>query len=79
MSRNEAEEVVSVVSLISISLGYINGIQLPKSGLLIHRTTSKYLNVRLKTWLLYTLLLVLLSQVLWGNITEIVSKVWINN
>jgi hypothetical protein len=40
MSRNEAEVAVSVVSFITGSLGYINGIQLTKFGLLIDRTSS---------------------------------------
>ena len=47
MSKNEAEEAVSVVSLISNSEGYINEIQLEKSGLLIDRTSSIYLYVKL--------------------------------
>ena len=34
MSRNEAAEAISVVSIISRSLRYINGIQLAKFGLL---------------------------------------------
>jgi len=40
MSRNETEEAVSLV--------YINGIQLVKFGLLIDRTSSIYLEMRLK-------------------------------
>jgi hypothetical protein len=43
MSRIEAEKAISVVSFISNSLGYINGIQLAKFGLLIDRTSSIYL------------------------------------
>jgi len=49
MSRNEAEEAVTVISLTSSSLVYINGIQLAKFGLLIDRTSSIYLNVTLNT------------------------------
>jgi hypothetical protein len=44
-----AKETVSIDSFISSSLGgYINGIQLAKFGLLIDRTPSIYLKVRLK-------------------------------
>ena len=46
-SKNEAEEAVSVVSLISSSGGYINGIQSEKFGLLMERTSSIYLKVKL--------------------------------
>ena len=62
MSKNEAEEAVSVVSLISNSEGYINEIQLEKSGLLIDKTSSIYLYVKLNdlaslifVWLLSTI------------------------
>ena len=46
-SKNEAEEAVSVVSLISSSGGYINGIQSEKFGLLMERTSSIKLKVKL--------------------------------
>jgi hypothetical protein len=46
MPRNETE---TVVSLILKSLGYNNGIQLVTFGLLIERTSSIYLKVRLRT------------------------------
>jgi len=45
MSRNKAEEDVSVVSFISCCLGHINGIQF---GLLINSTSSMNLKMRLK-------------------------------
>jgi hypothetical protein len=41
-------KIVSVVSLISIFGGYIDGIQRAKFGLSIDRTLSIYLIVRLK-------------------------------
>jgi hypothetical protein len=45
MSKNDADEAVSVVSLTSSSGGYINGRNLE---LLIDKTSSIYLYVKLK-------------------------------
>jgi hypothetical protein len=44
--RNETAEAVSVVSFSQVLLGYINGIQLAKFGLLIDRTSPIYMKVR---------------------------------
>ena len=47
-SKNDADEAVSVVSLISSSGGYINGRNSANLGLLIDKTSSIYLYVKLK-------------------------------
>jgi hypothetical protein len=47
-SKNDAEEAVSVVSLIYSSGGYINGRNSANLGLLIDKTSSIYLYVKLK-------------------------------
>jgi hypothetical protein len=47
-SNNDADEAVSVVSLISSSGGYINGRNSANLGLLIEKTSSIYLYVILK-------------------------------
>ena len=49
MGKNEAEEAVSVVSFISSSLGVFNWMQLTEFGLLNDRTSSVYLEARLKS------------------------------
>jgi hypothetical protein len=49
MSKNDADEAVSVVSLISSSGGYINGRNSVNLGLLIDNSSSIYLYVKLKT------------------------------
>jgi hypothetical protein len=48
MSSKEAEKAVLLFILSQVFLGYINGTQLAKFGLLIDRTSSIYLKVRLK-------------------------------
>ena len=48
MSRNETEKLFFVVSFISSSLEYINGIEFAQFGLLIDRRSSIYLDVRLQ-------------------------------
>jgi hypothetical protein len=48
MSKNDADEAVSVVSLISSSGGYINGRNSANLELLIDKTSSIYLYVKLK-------------------------------
>jgi hypothetical protein len=45
---HEMSKTVSIVSFISRSLCYLNGIHLSKFGLLIDRTSSRYLIMRLK-------------------------------
>lgn len=45
-SKYEAEEDVTIVSLISSSGGYINGNQSENIEMLIERTTEIYLNVK---------------------------------
>jgi hypothetical protein len=47
-SKNDADEAVSVVSLISSSWWYINGRNSANLGLLIDKTSSIYLYVKLK-------------------------------
>jgi hypothetical protein len=47
-SKNESDEAVSVVSLISSFGGYINGRNSANLGLLIDKTSSIYLYVKLK-------------------------------
>jgi hypothetical protein len=47
-SKNNADEAVSVVSLIYSSGGYINGRNSASLGLLIDKTSSIYLYVKLK-------------------------------
>ena len=47
MSRTEADEAVSVISFISSSLVYVNGILFGKFGSLLDRTSSIYVNVTL--------------------------------
>jgi hypothetical protein len=47
-SKNDADEAVSVVSLISSSGGYINGRISVNLVLLIDKTSSIYLYVKLK-------------------------------
>ena len=63
-SKNEADEAVSVVSLISSSGGYINGTQSGKFGLFMERTSSIYLKVKLNN--LASLILLFLTSV-WRN------------
>jgi hypothetical protein len=48
MSKNDADEAVSVVSLTSSSGGYINGRNSANLELLIDKTSSIYLYVKLK-------------------------------
>jgi len=49
ITRNWEDEVEFIfASIVSYSMGYINGIQLAKFGFLIYRTLSIYLNMRLK-------------------------------
>jgi hypothetical protein len=47
-SKNDADEAVSVVSLTSSSEGYINGRNSANLELLIDKTSSIYLYVKLK-------------------------------
>jgi hypothetical protein len=47
-SKNDADEAVSVVSLTSSTGGYINGRNSANLGLLIDKTSSIYLYVKLK-------------------------------
>jgi hypothetical protein len=47
-SKNDADEAVSVVSLISSSGGYFNGRNSANLGSLIEKTSSLYLYVKLK-------------------------------
>jgi hypothetical protein len=49
MSKNNADEAVSVVSIISSSREYINGRNFANLELLIDKTLSIYLYVKLKT------------------------------
>jgi hypothetical protein len=48
MSKNDADEAVSVVSLTSSSGGHINGRNSANLELLIDKTSSIYLYVKLK-------------------------------
>jgi hypothetical protein len=49
MSKNDTDEAVSVVSLTSISGGYINGRNSANLELLIDKTSTIYLYVKSKT------------------------------
>jgi hypothetical protein len=48
MSKNDADEAAYVVSLTSSSVGYINGRNSANIELLIDKTSSIYLYVKLK-------------------------------
>ena len=56
MSKNDADEDVSVISLISSSGGYINGRNSANLELLIDKTSSIYLYVKLKALASWTFL-----------------------
>jgi hypothetical protein len=61
-SKNDADEAVSVVSLTSSSGGYINGRNSANLGLLIDKTSSIYLYVKLKTTVVNSVLKFMINR-----------------